>query len=298
MEDRLRKLARIVDSGGYSKAAAAMHISQPALTAAVKKLERELGMALLERGNKSIVLTPAGQAAYRTSKRLASDVRNLTQELAVLAAGKPPVRLGMVDSIADLLTGTEDGFARLKQHADLSLVVDSSRQLTAAVVSEKLDAAIIVGGPFALPEAVSARPLGHEPLVLVLHPAQRDRYVQSVAEGRLPNFISYNARSHSQQLIETALGELGVSVEPAFYSTSPEVMFKMALLGQGAAILPYGTVKQDIRAGKLASIPVGKTGLSRPIYTIRLTGRELLPETTQTFDSAAAALRRLWSELR
>lgn len=296
MEDRLRKFAQVVDSGSFSQGAKVLHISQPALTTAVKKLERELGAVLLERQARRLELTTAGEIVYRTAKNLNVRILNLRDELAELAQQRPLVRLGLIDSIADILASEEQGFAILKQATELSVVVNNSSQLALATAREELEAAIIIGDTTDTPGILALTPLGREPLSLVVHPADQQPYERFLQTGRLPNFLSYNIGSHSHALIKTALADHGIIVEPAFYSTSPEVMLKMVLSQQGTAILPYAMVKQHLLSKTLVSINPGPDVLSRPIYAIQLMNR-VLPETLeQTFTITATALEGLMAE--
>jgi DNA-binding transcriptional LysR family regulator len=296
MEDRLRKFAQVVDSGSFSQAATVLHISQPALTTAVKKLERELSAVLLERQAKRLKLTAAGEIAYRAAKSLNTRVLNLRYQLADLVGQKPLVRLGLTDSMADILASEEQGFAVLKQTTDLSVVINNSSQLISATAREQLEAAIIIGGTTDTPATLAVTALGQEPLALVVHPADRQPYERFLGTGRLPNFLSYNTGSHSQYLIEKMLAEHSIIAEPAFYSTSPEVMLKMALSRQGVAVLPYAMVKQYLIDKTLVSVSPGPGVLTRPIYAIQLANR-LLPEALeQTLVTASTALERLMTE--
>ena len=59
---RLRLFLSVVDHGGFTAAAAAIHVAQPALSLGVRELEQELGATLLVRSRKGVVLTPAGDA--------------------------------------------------------------------------------------------------------------------------------------------------------------------------------------------------------------------------------------------
>lgn len=296
MEERLRKFVHVVEQGGFSKAAISLHMSQPALTTAVKKLERELDVILLERGAKQVNLTPAGEIAYRSAKELETQAFNLRQRLQLLVQARPTVRLGMIDSLADTLANETNGFAGLKQATDLSVVVDNSRQLTLSVIQESLEAAIIVDDDEALPEGLSAESLGSEPLLLVIHPTDRQHYKEALRDGRLPNFLSYNAGSHTQHLIDRALSDKHITAEPTFYSTSPEIMLKMVLLRQGAAILPFALVRRQLLERALISVSPQPAIFSRSLSAIHYQGRLLPAVLTHTFVMADAALKKLAAE--
>ena len=67
----LRAFAVVVDHGGFSRAAAALHLSQPAVSKAVAGLEREVGLPLLERGARGVRLTEGGAALHALKVLLA-----------------------------------------------------------------------------------------------------------------------------------------------------------------------------------------------------------------------------------
>jgi len=82
----LRYLVEIVRHGGFGKAAEEVHISQPALSKAIRTLEEELGETLLERGCRGsrVRLTPAGQVVYRHATALLEGRQQLLNELRML----------------------------------------------------------------------------------------------------------------------------------------------------------------------------------------------------------------------
>ena len=71
---RLRLFLAVVDHGGFTAAAAAIHVAQPALSLGVRELERELGATLLVRSRKGVVLTPAGEALVEPARQALRDV--------------------------------------------------------------------------------------------------------------------------------------------------------------------------------------------------------------------------------
>src|SRR3954469_23412050 len=66
----LRLFAAVVDHGGFTRAAAALNLSQPAISKSLKELESELQLSLLDRGGKSIRLTEAGKTLYSRAREL------------------------------------------------------------------------------------------------------------------------------------------------------------------------------------------------------------------------------------
>ena len=299
MEDRLQKFARLVDAGNFTKASADLHMSQPALSMAISKLERELHTALLVRGARPLQLTPAGELAYAAAQELAVRTRNLANQLAALADEPASIRLGMIDSVASTLFSSDDALAQLEQRAKISVVVNNSRFLLESATRSQLDMAFIAEQPRALPVTLEPMFVATEPLVAICHASQHTKTQQELRAGRLPHFISYDQSSTSYELIIRALQQQGITPEPTFYSTSPEVMLRLVLLGRGTAVLPYLLVREHIKDGTLALL--GRRGqpaiIGRRITSIKR--RDAVPAIplTSLFETLRALIGQLNDEI-
>jgi DNA-binding transcriptional LysR family regulator len=278
MEDRLHKFAAVADAGSFTAAAAELHVSQPALSAAVTKLERELHAKLIVRGARPVTLTPAGDLAYAAAKELSARTKRLYVRLAELADAELHVTIGMIDSIAALLfaEGAEAALAGSKLKA--SIVVDNSRNLLAAVERGELDMALVVERPALTGKILTARYVGSEPLLAVCHAAQLPALQAAVKTGTLPGFISYDQSSTTAQLVAVALAARHITPATQLYSTSPEVMLRTVLAGRGVAALPLRMVEPFLAAGDLAALG-GKEPwvINRRIARVERRDRELHP---------------------
>jgi len=299
MEDRLRKFAQLIDTGSFTRAAAEIHISQPALSTAIKKLERELHTELLVRGNHSLKLTPAGHLAYRAGKNLEISASNLKQSLTELAQQKTAIAIGMIDSIADMLFVHHDELQQLEQWAHVSLSINNSTLLTQNVLHDKLDAAIIARQPTPLSRTVRTTSIGSEPLVVVTHVGHHAELIEAMKYGVIPQFFSYNQSSTTHGLIEQAAALAGYEIQPIFYSTSPEIILKLVLSQKGVAALPYLMVKEYLEAGVLTKIPLSKNSvIERHIVAIHHANRKLPPALDATLKRTQTYLKQLMSEAK
>jgi DNA-binding transcriptional LysR family regulator len=253
MEDRLQKFVRLIDAGGFTRASRELHISQPALSVAVAKLERELHALLLVHGVRPLTLTPAGRLAYAAGQELQIKTANLKMQLAELANQKVAVSVGMIDSVAGLLFATPDSVDELEHSASVSLVVDNSRNLLQAVEKGELDMAFVTGQR-QYAAALEVLQTAVEPLVVVCHPALQREFKKAIKTGVLPRFIGYDQASATHRLVADTLREQHITAEPTFYSTSPEVMLRMVLLQKGAAALPWLLVREQIQDGGLTLV--------------------------------------------
>jgi DNA-binding transcriptional LysR family regulator len=297
MEERLYKFARLVDAGSFTKAAQVMHISQPALTAAVQKLERELRAELLIRGSREFRLTAAGRVAYETAKQLGIEADNLKVRLAELQNQKVDLRLGMIDSLANLLFVQGDSLQELEANTHLSLTVDNSDRLIKSIAHDDLDVALIAH-PSVLPATLLSINLGQEPLVLVTHAQLAKQTQQDLQANTLRHFLSYNQNSHTYQLVQEHFAKQGVVVQPTFYSTSPEIMLELVLHQRGTAALPYLLVKEHIKRGELVALtPNGSTCIARNIVSIHRAGRSLPTEASNLLATIQGQLTRQMAEV-
>jgi LysR family transcriptional regulator, transcriptional activator of the cysJI operon len=296
MEDRLRKFARLVDAGSFTRAAHLMHISQPALTTAIKKLERELRTELLIRGGHGFTLTTAGTMAYKTAKELGVQTQNLRLQLSETANEKVTLHIGMIDSIADLLFVHQDNLPELEQETHLSLTVDNSQNLVTYVDHDDIDVAF-VAEQLNTPSSLTATPLGEEPLVLVTQAAYAEQTAAELRKGSLHHFLSYNQHSRTYHLVNRYLTAQNITLHPTFYSTSPEIMLQLVLAHRAVAALPYLLVKNHLEGGKLSRVQVGKSSvIARRIVSLHRTGRVLPVQAEVLIAQTGKELSRLTAE--
>ncbi|MCF0156793.1 MAG: LysR family transcriptional regulator, partial [Veillonella sp.] len=85
---------QIVEHKSMSQAADVLHIAQPSLSMAIKKLEENLGFSLFERKNRQLYLTPQGKAFYEEAKLLVEHSRALEERIDDIKANKHRIRLG------------------------------------------------------------------------------------------------------------------------------------------------------------------------------------------------------------
>jgi len=280
MEDRLQKFAALVDAETFTKAAEVLHISQPALTTAIKKLERELGQKLLARNGARFRMTSAGRLAYMEGKELSARRNNLKLQFSSLQHQKVDLAIGMIDSVAEALLENTDVLDNLERVTHVSLSINNSQSLMQAVERGSLDVAIIAKQPQKLSGRFETVALGVEPLVFVTHKLQAADVQTQMKKGSILQFLSYNQNSTTHRLILQTAERAGVELLPSFYSTSPEIILRQIRGQKGVAALPFSLVESHIQKGEL--VPVFLSGsciVERHIMAVRQVGH-LLPSAT------------------
>ena len=166
----LRQFIAVAEELHFGRAAARLHMTQPPLTMAIRKLEAELGTALFERTSRSVQLTPAGAALVQPAQRLIAESLALGPLVQAAAQGqRGRVRLGFVSTVG---YGELPRWLRAfrEQHGEIEL---SLREATLDVQLREfeagdLDAGFIIHAPGALPAGFEALTVTREPLVLAM----------------------------------------------------------------------------------------------------------------------------------
>lgn len=254
MEDRLQKFAHLIDAGSFTKAARDLHISQPALSMSIQKLERELRTPLYIRGSHPLTATAAGHEAYKSAKELDTSVRNLRLVLSEIAEQEVTLSIGMIDSVADSMLANQKTIQTLESQAKVSLAINNSRYLLQALAKGDIDVAIIAEQSRPMDHALHYENIGAEPLLVVVHKRQKRAIETELAARNLQSFVSYDQPSHTHAMIEQFFAARGVYMSPQFFSSSPDVIYRLLLAQKGAAALPYRKVRAQIKSGILVPL--------------------------------------------
>src|SRR5262249_38702281 len=132
--DQVEAFVTIVRRGGFTRAAAALHLSQPAVSRRVDRLARELGQPLFHRGQPA-GLTEAGRAFLPHAEALLASMRDGVEAVQALdRADRGTVTLALVGTLASTrLTAHLQRFRRTHPHVRLALRTALSREVSALV---------------------------------------------------------------------------------------------------------------------------------------------------------------------
>lgn len=231
---QLRYLTALADEGHFGRAAAACHVTQPALSMQIRDLEAELDLVLVERGRTGATLTDEGVALAERARALIAGVKDL-EDFARVTRGARSRRLslGMIPSVAPYLLPT---ILPVLQAAipDLDLKVRETQtaQLLTELAAGELDVVIA-----ALPltgEGIEAVALFEDPFLLaspVAAPLAAEDPRQLPADRLL-------LLEEGHCLREQALGVCAISDLTTFGATSLTTLLQLVAHGQGVTLLP------------------------------------------------------------
>jgi LysR family hydrogen peroxide-inducible transcriptional activator len=231
---QLKYLTALADEGHFGRAAAACHVTQPALSMQIRDLEAELDLVLVDRARGGATLTPEGEALAARARALTAGVKDL-EDYARQQKGARARRLtlGMIPSIApyllpQLLPILEGAVPEL----ELKVRETRTAQLMEELAAGTLDA-VIAALPLA-GEGIETAPLFDDPFVLA-SPAALPLAVASPREIP-PDRLLLLEEGHC--LRDQALGACELTDLSTFGATSLTTLLQLVAHGQGVTLLP------------------------------------------------------------
>ena len=262
----LEYVVAVADCRHFGKAAESCHVSQPALSAQIKKVEDFLGLQLFERSNRNVVITPLGKLVARQARIVLEEA----QKIAALAKSNSPLsgtlRLGVIATLGPYLMPHLLGALR-KQFPNLEFLLKEgiTGQLVEDLRTGALDA--VLAAPTFDSDGLKLIPLFREPFLLA---APKGHALASKRPLRAKDL-----HSEDMVLLEDGhcLRDQTIQVCPSnrrgkfreFHATSLETLRHLVATGFGYSLIPQLAVQGDSRLKNLITYrpfegkPVGRT---------------------------------------
>ena len=276
----LRYLVALSEHRHFARAAQACHITQPALSNALRALEKEFGTPIVRRARSYAGLTPEGERVLASAQRMLHEHTLLQQELAS-RAGQPQGRLQL--GVVPTAVPVAARFAALLQaaHPGIAPVVRamSSQDIEAGLENLSLDLAlgftgrVKKGGPFAvLPQYTE-----HYFLVRRLPPPvcatgaglQLGAAMRWADAAQLPLCL-LTPEMHNRSLVDQAFAQAGCAVQPVMETNSVLTLALSVLAGDVCSVLPGALVGAVRSQGGLEALPLVAPEVETPVGFVHL----------------------------
>lgn len=232
----------------FTRAAEAMGIAQPALSQQVRRLERELGVQLLDRSTRPAQLTEAGSAFYVRAERILADATLAGEEMREMAgAGRRRIVVGALPALAlHWLPPVLGEFHAAHPGVEIAVRQGNSDELGRLAAAGHLDLALTHAVPGAhgavgAPAGIVLERLFDEALMVVVPPAHTLAGRRSVTLTQLRN-EPFVLVSQGSGLTQTILGgTAGLGFRPAVAAEAPDVAVVRSLVaaGLGVSVMPW-----------------------------------------------------------
>lgn len=278
---QLGYLAALARERHFARAAASCSVSQPTLSAGIRSLENELGIAVVMRGHRFVGFTPEGLRVLDWAQRSLADLDSLKQELAALKEGLVGrLRIGVVPTALPVLAPLT---ARLlAQHPQLSLDVASatSGQIQQGLEGFELDLGITYLDNEPL-RALRRLPLYRETYVF-LAPTKEWEGHDTVAWGEAAsaNLCLLNPHMQNRRIVDAALSAAGNSVHARIEADSFVTLAAFLQTGAWASIFPASYLPFVPAGAEVKSMPIRSDERTQTIGIV-YPDRDPIPPTTR-----------------
>ncbi|MEP6619688.1 MAG: LysR substrate-binding domain-containing protein [bacterium] len=271
----LRIFVTVADSGGFSRAAAVLRLSQPAVSKSVQEMERQVGLPLIERDGRASRLTAAGEILATRARELFSVEASAEEELRSLRGLESgTLRVGASTTIATyVLPPILARFRDAHPGVVLRVVSANTRAIARLVLERRLDIALVEGP--VTHERLSVTDWMDDELVLIAPPnhplALRRRVrVEDLAGVKL---IVRESGSGTREVGERALADQGIRLPVALQLGSTEAIKQGVAAGLGLAIVSRTAAADQLALGRIAVVALHDVVLRRTFTQLRLHDR-------------------------
>lgn len=247
---QVQYVVAVVDNGGFTRAAASIPVSQPALSQAVAALERELGIALFDRAGRAVRLTDAGEAFLGPARAMLREARNARTAVADVA-GVVTGRLELVclpTLVAEPLVGLVGRFRRA--HPGVTIRIIEPEDGASVVDLVRRGACELgVGDPPDRADLGVDHLLDQELLAVLPPGTPKPRRRLDVADLATMPLLTTPVGTSTRQLVDDAVRAAGAEPSIAVETDHREAIVPLVLAGAGAALLPEPLAKRAAADG-------------------------------------------------
>ncbi len=256
LDYRTHTFLAVCRTGSLTRAAAELHITQPAVSQHIRQLERHYGTPLFAKTGRGVEPTPAGQLLYRQLSAMENDEARLRSELAALngeRGARPPLRLGCTRTVADFVAPRMLA-GHLRRHPDQRLLMrtGNTAELVDLLDRGEIDLALVEGS--------------FDRALFESETFSRERFVAVAATGARParitdllgmRLVLREKGSGTREILERHLAarDLAVSDFAGVIELASIPAIKACVAaGAGVSFLYRVAVERELASGELADV--------------------------------------------
>lgn len=260
--------------GGYTRAAEALHLSQPAVSMQIRQLEGQAGMPLFDQIGKKLHLTDAGRTLYSHAQSILAQVHEAQLELEEMRG----VRRGQLNIT---IASTANYFApRLlaafcQRHPEVKVSLDVSNREHILELLHETDKDLAIMGRPPEPSDLVAHPFMENPLVVIAAPSHPLAQASGIPLARLnqETFISREIGSGTRIAVERFFEEAGTRLTTAMEMSSNEAIKQAVQAGLGLGVVSVHTLEMELALERLVILDVQGFPILRHWYVVHRQGK-------------------------
>ena len=299
---QLKLFEAVSRNSSYTRAAEELHLTQPAVSIQVKRLQEQVGMPLFEQVGKTISPTNAGRILYQTSVEIlkkVSDLDTSIEELKGLVKG--PLQISLVSTTKYFMPLLLGHFLQAYPDVEPHLKFTNRARTVEHLIKNQGD--FVVMGQTPEESNLQAYPFLENIVVVVAPPdhelaGKKNITLKELAKHR---FVEREPGSGTRQTFDRLMEGHNLKVEPYMELGSSEAIKQAVIAGLGLGVLSRYSLDLELFAEKLVILDVKQFPIKRRWYAVHVKGKQL-SLVAQTFldfiiDDSRGILQRLghWS---
>lgn len=279
---QLQYLDALAREQHFGRAALACHVSQPALSAAIRSLERELGVPLVRRGRRFEGVTPEGQRVLVWARRVLGDLDGLDQEVSRLRGGLAgTLRLGAIPTALPASTLLTTRFRQRHPRMRIQLRSMTSREIADGLTTGELDAGLTYLDNEPLADVRSSALWREHYLLLapVEGPLSAGVTISWAAASELPLCLLTTDMQH-RRIVDAAFASAGVTPDPVVETNSVSTLIDHARSGLPGVTAQTWLVTHHLPAG-LRAAPLVEPVVEHTIGIVALSSAQPAPVVSE-----------------
>jgi DNA-binding transcriptional LysR family regulator len=268
----------VADNLSFTRAAEALHLSQPAVSMQIRQLESHVELPLFEQLGRKVFLTEAGRELYGYSRRITDQLRELEEVLNALkgvTAGS--LRVSVATTANEFSARMLAGFGQQNPGSAISLDVTNRATLIHQLNANECDLVIMGRPPDGLD--VIAQPFLENPLVVVASPTHPLAGSTKIPLTQLASesFVLREPGSGTRGAMERVFEAHGITLNRRMELGNNEAVKQVVSAGLGLAVVSAHTVVQELETGRLVILKVEAFPILREWYLVHRRGKRLSP---------------------
>ena len=281
--ESLKVFCDLAETESFTKAAQINGVTQSAVSQQISSLERQFKSLLIERSKKKFRLTREGQVLYDYSKQIIQTYDSLfsrLQEIKDIVSGT--IRVATIYSVGlhDLPPYLKK-FLKAYPTVNIHVEYRRSNQVYEDVLGNVVDLGLV-----AYPQKdakLEIVPLRRDMLVLICHPDHPFAKVKSIKLSEITGqkFIGFEPDIPTRKAIDKILKERSISVQHVMEFDNIETVKRAVEIDAGIAIVPHGTIVQEVSKQTLSEVKIENEEFFRPLAAIHKKHKVLSPAIKQ-----------------
>lgn len=275
---RLRVFEAVARLRSYSRAAAELHLTQPAVSMQLRQLEAEAGLPLVEQMGRRLDVTPAGREMVECARAVIARLREAEESIAAIGGrGGGELAIACVSTAKYYVPKLIAEFRRRHPGLRVRLSVSNREAVVRELTENSVDLAVMGTPPRGL-DAIAV-PFARHPLAIIAapdHPLARRRHL-ALARLAEDSFLIRERGSGTRSAMERFLAARSFRPRETIEMGSNETLKQAVMAGMGVSFLSLHTVGLELAAKRLVVLDVRGTPVMRAWHVIHREKKRLSP---------------------